>query len=732
MHARCGTITKAVVFLAALLLSSTLAFGTTTLNIHWFPSVPGSAVHATTTLSGNIWVNVVNTDNGISTTDTITLTQAWYQENAHSAPQVNLSTAMTGTSTCPACAVTGGVASSTNPGVIFTCDHNSSYTFHVEGTVSHVRTSPYYRVDEPFNLTQTVTANNLLLTAYPDWVIAWDPSTMSNVAMSSTWTDAQTGTCSVTYTISGTPTTHTNRNRPGSDPSWNWTGGAKGLYSTAVNVMADPPASSGDSNRSGYLTIPSASVSWLNNDTSSYYYRLSYTLSDSLNATAGEVWLYNPDLQRVQTWTLSAADLTASPGAGAPHTKDLTVPASVVPLPGADRTYRFMIHSVDGHANDYRNHQNRPALEAQCNRDIPLDWDVTLTKCPSSWLPTRNGTVSMTATIRPSSLVGWFNFNLLGGSSYPGYCSNAGSESSTDKDLKFAAQAGFNILPVGGQPLNANTQSRLNSATVTVTAYDYGAWCRMQATAQVNDAGEGSLGTKMAYVIGTAPPATDATIPLDDDGNYIADAWAHNAGGYTDDAETTPTGINAGDGFTRLAEYRGFVTGGSWARTDPDGAKDVFVRDQDNLGLGYFPDLGLTTHLIGSTEWNSATRVVNFNGENNQCGMLLQNGVYKTLQAGEVAHVGTPNVCAWAKIYIESIREMSNPTHDRTTVDTVDSAIIARTIAHELGHDVAIEHHDPLTGGSECVIREPCPVSAPVPSTFCASSPGCRSKSQLH
>lgn len=76
-------------------------------------------------------------------------------------------------------------------------------------------------------------------------------------------------------------------------------------------------------------------------------------------------------------------------------------------------------------------------------------WEVEIEKCSSGWIPTKDGTTNITATItgQGPGLTGTIKFTLQSVSDEPGYCMNAGTETTTDKDLQFVQdeQTGFTV-----------------------------------------------------------------------------------------------------------------------------------------------------------------------------------------------------------------------------------------------------------------------------------------------
>ncbi len=161
----------------------------------------------------------------------------------------------------------------------------------------------------------------------------------------------------------------------------------------------------------------------------------------------------------------------------------------------------------------------------------------------------------------------------------PGICGNYPPMPRTapEATLRFRPdQPGIEIDDPKGS--KAHTRAAVSSVTVTIVARDTAAWGRLQArcddlglVARVHEDGDTALG-----------------IPLDHDGDHIADAWQKQMGvGSTpnDDSETaTKVQTLKGDSLTVWEEYRGLVT------TDEGGKKLHFERfDPHKLDRFFFP-----------------------------------------------------------------------------------------------------------------------------------------------
>jgi hypothetical protein len=348
---------------------------------------------------------------------------------------------------------------------------------------------------------------------------------------------------------------------------------------------------------------------------------------------------------------------------------------------------------------------------------------ITITGCPSDWLPeggeTQGNTVSFTGTTVPTVTTD-IKFTLLGVSSEPGYCLNAGSQTDSDKDLKFTASdnPAFTVSENG---LTA-TESNVPDAAVAVRCYDYGAYGLIEAE---------SVGTYAGAESGTKD------IPKDENSNCIADAWTGEDGTAYYDEDDDPEGDGTdGDGFSLYEEYRGFVSNAAYDRLDPT-KKDIFVWDVDGLNTGHFLASDLEIHRLAADGSEcDANRVVNFKSH-------LAHTDQKALKLLEVTERNygqvygdsyppsgpreIPNNCDWCKIYTGEIRYW--------IMESKQNTVIGWTIAHELAHGCSVEHHEhapnqPCT----CIMHYPVyqPDPGTVPTAYCTEDPGCLYQFKLH
>ena len=112
------------------------------------------------------------------------------------------------------------------------------------------------------------------------------------------------------------------------------------------------------------------------------------------------------------------------------------------------------------------------------------------------------------------------------------------------------------------------------------------------------------------------------TIPLDKNGNRIADGWMYDTSqNYrpSADNERGPNGnSSSGDGFTVFEEYRGFEIKGTHTRTNPLYNKDLFIYSIfSSEGVGYATklreDTGYTfkVHEVFWREMGGSLRIMN-------------------------------------------------------------------------------------------------------------------------
>ena len=282
-----------------------------------------------------------------------------------------------------------------------------------------------------------------------------------------------------------------------------------------------------------------------------------------------------------------------------------------------------------------------------------------------------------------------FKFQLVDVSKEKGVCLNwPNKKDSTDSfDLKIEPENN-DSLKVAGDGQSAESAMGLNESTVTITAHDWAAYGKLKVTVVFDD-GSGDT----AHVLGDSSKQ-ELVIPKDDNDNHIADFWEkHYPGGASDpktDDDLTPIGNgDKGDGLSLFEEYRGFRVQGKHIRTSPI-EKDLFVRDDDNLGLGYFGQSGLITHLIREEECpleEGATNpwVINpnrgFATRGQQHLLKMWNETLPGLFGHGVGNgPGTPKTIKEVEIDVAACLARGHGE-------------LQSTIAHELAHGCNVRHH---------------------------------------
>lgn len=164
-------------------------------------------------------------------------------------------------------------------------------------------------------------------------------------------------------------------------------------------------------------------------------------------------------------------------------------------------------------------------------------------------------------------------FQLPRSSSEPGVCLNFPLDAVADPqdfDLRFVE--GGDAKPVGAGGQAAETPlGDWRQATVTLGAFDWGAYGNVTAIAYVPDYGD---------VLATVEGAGTNSLPMPkrSAGSNIGDAWKEQFGVADrpdlDDTEKSPGNANDGDGFTLYEEYRGLIARGQHSRRDADARLD--------------------------------------------------------------------------------------------------------------------------------------------------------------
>jgi hypothetical protein len=325
---------------------------------------------------------------------------------------------------------------------------------------------------------------------------------------------------------------------------------------------------------------------------------------------------------------------------------------------------------------------------------------VEIESCARNWRPDPREEEGVPASIRarivkPRGAKGFMRFTLFDVSREPGYCMNAGTGNHPDLEFVYDGTRFTNARwerDASGKWIEVmETKEPVNEVTVQVKPLDFGAYGCLKAEAGLSamwHPARASHGSQY-YV----------TIPLDEDGNRIADGLAiANQDGEAADADNDswPEGDRQpGDGLTHYEEYRGFEIKGKWRMTDPD-EKDLFICYGEAVaGLHHriFENATeLTVHEISEDEFNgSDSRVVNFN--HGTAHLVDQHGLYIIPSVSDMDSAGG--------VYPLEVAKESPRDTERVEINVAFHhglgirALMPLTLAHELGHAVSIEHHGP-------------------------------------
>jgi len=333
-----------------------------------------------------------------------------------------------------------------------------------------------------------------------------------------------------------------------------------------------------------------------------------------------------------------------------------------------------------------------------------LDLQPEIKKCPETWRPVGQGAapgdeeVVIEASLpQYPDVQGKWRFTLAEVSKEKGYCLNAGDDSGLD--LEFVrGQQGFEQPQEHGDGERIESTETVNQVEVKLRSKDYGAWAKLKAEINVDG---------LWYAARSEDGKDYITLPHDDDQNRIADDWEkkNKVSGQeaSADQDERPEGVGRepGDGFSNYEEYRGFVINGKWQDTNPT-YKDLFIRDEIGLGIGWLSDLILAVHLVDEGEMAS-DNMVTFNrgygkvsGQDGQKGIRLRQEDLELGVAGECRPMpGCPN--AVEEVVIDAFEPQYSEAQERKAyaegLFTYSDLHLAATIAHELGHALNLLHH---------------------------------------
>lgn len=285
-----------------------------------------------------------------------------------------------------------------------------------------------------------------------------------------------------------------------------------------------------------------------------------------------------------------------------------------------------------------------------------------------------------------------FQFLLTGVSHEPGVALNQPlKEPQSTPDLGFV-EGGAAVPKEEGRQAETAAADLLE-ASAQVACYDYGAYGAVRVIALL----EGG-GVVFGHLAGH-PEQEELSLPLDANGNHLADCWEEQegvSGKPADwDQETTPQlGDRAGDGLSLYQEYRGLVHAG---RRVPLKGNVLDLVVENDAGEGIRPGLalfakatGINIVELGKDELPQDRRVNQNAGTGDsgvaQCGLRLTS---EALARGTIGMAWPDKVKASPK---DCERVAFNS--DLSFMTAADrAAMLPMAVAHELGHALGAQHH---------------------------------------
>lgn len=302
-------------------------------------------------------------------------------------------------------------------------------------------------------------------------------------------------------------------------------------------------------------------------------------------------------------------------------------------------------------------------------------WDFTIASFSPNFIPTKGGTVTLTATVSPASdhngtpIPYQMDF-YMSSSAEPGYCINATDDPTfgavhEEKDLQIRPLQYSYIIVDDSQTAHVDmSQGPRYTASVTIVSKDYGSYGELYANMFLYAS---STEGHTAHMQGN-PLQDHAQIPTDVNHNQIADTSSYDGGGASgyEDEDPDPQGDGVtGDGLSRYEEYRGMKIQGTHTRLSLS-HKEVFIHNLDNLATTYLTEanLGAKLYYIRLAEMDGA-RSINPYGVTNTLGqqkaIVVENGgvgpdgVWGATIFNPDASYNTPSQIIFCHVYATNI-----------------------------------------------------------------------------
>ncbi|HET6766639.1 MAG TPA: hypothetical protein VFH08_04550 [Chitinophagaceae bacterium] len=258
----------------------------------------------------------------------------------------------------------------------------------------------------------------------------------------------------------------------------------------------------------------------------------------------------------------------------------------------------------------------------------------------------------------------------------------------------------------------------LPTATFRVNSFDGGGYSTLTATAVLED---GSVITGHLF---TSSGTAEISIPKRN-GSFIGEAWLkeNNNPGDKDDKEISTGNNYNGDGLTAYEEYRGVISRGMFLRLDPQKKElGIYVNSSEQ---GFFEDgielfekaSHLTAVWFEDMEIDLSERRLNKNAKSahdyDQYVLWLFQSIIPGNKAIGKAYGGPGPPNKTYSVVIDAV--MANREYQYWSncargmgvkLPFTLQDLIAKTIAHELGHGVNCWHHGPTNKVTANAARE--------------------------
>ncbi|HNU16054.1 MAG TPA: hypothetical protein PKI55_16515 [Chitinophagaceae bacterium] len=302
-----------------------------------------------------------------------------------------------------------------------------------------------------------------------------------------------------------------------------------------------------------------------------------------------------------------------------------------------------------------------------------------------------------------TSRVRSFEVKLSNTSREPGITLNAPlTPLTTLPDLQFLPQSNTGLADEFQSATIQCTNGE--SASIVIAAFDGGAYTTLTAEAVMQD------NSRLTGHLLISGGNTETPIPKRPANSKIAEKWliAHNNPADLYDDESSAGNSNNGDGLTAYEEYRGVIARGRHKRLEPDKKElGVIMKPGEaalfRIGIEWLENAtGLKVIRFDEGEIGTDRRL-NKNFETahsyDQYALrLLQKHVRRGVWGRAEGGPGLPKDVIRVKVDYNQIAQWLTVLEREAQLSNISvpfnlEELVAKTVAHELGHGVSIPHH---------------------------------------